>query len=101
MSQETLADKLGTSFQQLQKYENGTNRISAGRLHAIASALGATPGHFYEGLPDAPEEVETDLDVQKLLTIPGATDLLMTFSRCTGNAQRSLVNVAEAAATTA
>lgn len=40
ISQETLAKKLGISFQQVQKYENGTNRMSVGRAIAAAEALG-------------------------------------------------------------
>ncbi|HEY2070970.1 MAG TPA: helix-turn-helix transcriptional regulator [Rhizomicrobium sp.] len=47
MSQETLARKLGLSFQQVQKYEKGTNRISAGRLFTIAQTLGTPIGHFF------------------------------------------------------
>jgi transcriptional regulator with XRE-family HTH domain len=47
MSQETLARKLGLSFQQVQKYEKGTNRISAGRLFVIAQTLAAPIGHFF------------------------------------------------------
>lgn len=39
MSQETLGEKLGVSFQQVQKYEKGTNRVSANRLEQIAAAL--------------------------------------------------------------
>lgn len=40
MSQTTLADKLGLTFQQVQKYEKGTNRVGASRLQAVADALG-------------------------------------------------------------
>jgi len=49
MSQEALAEKLGITFQQLQKYEGGTNRISAGRLYELAVALETTILHFFEG----------------------------------------------------
>jgi transcriptional regulator with XRE-family HTH domain len=48
--QQALAAKLGISFQQLQKYENGTNRISAGRLFQLAIALETSIPYFYEGL---------------------------------------------------
>jgi transcriptional regulator with XRE-family HTH domain len=40
MSQTNLADRLGLTFQQVQKYEKGTNRIGAGRLHRISEILG-------------------------------------------------------------
>jgi transcriptional regulator with XRE-family HTH domain len=49
LSQEKLADGLGVTFQQVQKYENGTNRIGAGRLQRIAQLLGVEPGYFFRG----------------------------------------------------
>ena len=51
MSQEKLGDALGITFQQVQKYEKGTNRISASRLQQIASVLGVKISYFYEGAP--------------------------------------------------
>lgn len=50
VSQEHLAGMLGITFQQVQKYEKGTNRIAASRLFAIAAALDVTPATFIEGL---------------------------------------------------
>jgi transcriptional regulator with XRE-family HTH domain len=51
MSQSTLAEGLGLTFQQVQKYENAANRISASRLTQIAEILGVTPPYFFEGAP--------------------------------------------------
>ena len=48
-SQTQLADALGTSYQQIQKYEGGTNRVSAGRLNVLAQALRVTIDYFFEG----------------------------------------------------
>ena len=48
MSQTELADELGITFQQVQKYEKGTNRISSSRLHQIASILGVAASYFFE-----------------------------------------------------
>jgi len=50
MSQEHLADLLGLTFQQVQKYERGINRIAASRLTHIAAALEVPITHFFEGL---------------------------------------------------
>lgn len=50
LSQDALANQLGVKFQQVQKYENGTNRMSAGRLWQAARALGVGVGDFYDGL---------------------------------------------------
>ena len=51
MSQEKLGDKLGITFQQIQKYEKGTNRIGASRLQNIALVLSVPVGFFFEGAP--------------------------------------------------
>lgn len=56
LSQEKLAEAIGISLQQLQKYENGANRIGASRLYAIATVLDVPIGYFFTDLP------ETSLD---------------------------------------
>jgi transcriptional regulator with XRE-family HTH domain len=53
MSQEKLGDALGLTFQQVQKYEKGTNRISASRLQQCADILQVMPAFFFEGTPNA------------------------------------------------
>ena len=50
MSQEALGDKISLSFQQIQKYEKGINRISAARLYDLASILGVELSYFFEGM---------------------------------------------------
>src|SRR5215472_8542656 len=52
ISQERLADALGLTFQQVQKYERGANRISASKLYEIARFLSAPIAYFFEGLAD-------------------------------------------------
>ena len=51
MSQEKLGDALGLTFQQVQKYEKGTNRIGASRLQQIAHFLQVPVSFFFEGAP--------------------------------------------------
>jgi len=51
MSQERLGEALGVTFQQIQKYEKGTNRISMSRMQNIAQVLGAPIAYFLEGAP--------------------------------------------------
>ena len=51
MSQEKLGDSLGLTFQQVQKYEKGTNRIGASRLQQISQTLNVAPAFFFEGVP--------------------------------------------------
>lgn len=59
LSQEKLGDALGVTFQQVQKYEKGSNRISASRLQGIARLLDVPVAYFFEdapvGMPMAPE----------------------------------------------
>ncbi len=54
MSQEKLGDALGLTFQQVQKYEKGTNRIGASRLQQISGILQVPVAFFFEGAPDVP-----------------------------------------------
>jgi transcriptional regulator with XRE-family HTH domain len=61
LTQMQLADGLGLTFQQVQKYEKGTNRISARRLHRLSCILGVPVPFFFEGAPrelHLPELVE-------------------------------------------
>lgn len=53
LSQEKLGEKIGVTFQQVQKYEKGLNRIGASRLKTIADALGTDVSYFFDGRPDA------------------------------------------------
>src|SRR5580692_8901907 len=56
VSQEKLADALGLTFQQVQKYERGANRVSASKLYEIAAALKTPVAYFFEGLADPSRE---------------------------------------------
>jgi len=60
MSQERLGEQLGITFQQIQKYEKGTNRIGASRLQNIASVLSVPVAFFFEGAPGHPDGGGTD-----------------------------------------
>jgi transcriptional regulator with XRE-family HTH domain len=51
LTQKTIADALGVTFQQFQKYERSINRISAGALYPLALTLEVPVGYFFEGLP--------------------------------------------------
>jgi transcriptional regulator with XRE-family HTH domain len=54
MSQERLGNAIGLTFQQVQKYEKGTNRIGASRLQQIAQVLQVPVAFFFEGAPNPP-----------------------------------------------
>ena len=78
MSQHELGRQLGISFQQIQKYEGGTNRISASALFRLAQIFGVSPSHFYEGIGSAPVLQElsapTDLESSRLLVFAGTAE---------------------------
>jgi transcriptional regulator with XRE-family HTH domain len=61
MSQNTLAKQLGLTFQQVQKYERGSNRVSASKLYEIARVFSVPPADFFDGLPSTTSETTGDL----------------------------------------
>jgi transcriptional regulator with XRE-family HTH domain len=73
LTQDQLGESLGISYQQIQKYETGANRVSAGRLYLIATRLEVSPGWFFDPVKsDASSE-----DFEEL----GSSRLLMEFVR--------------------
>ena len=80
LSQEKLADKLGITFQQVQKYENGTNRVGASRLYDIASALGVAVDFFFEGVTGKTQKVaEAGPSIDTLLNSKETVELVKAF----------------------
>jgi transcriptional regulator with XRE-family HTH domain len=86
LSQDALAEKCGVTFQQVQKYENGANRISFSRLVQISAAV-------LDG-PDA--ATAQDLDLLTRVRIPGAVELLDTYARLPQAARTTLVGLVRA-----
>jgi len=83
MSQERLAELLGVTFQQVQKYEKGVNRIAASRLHDIAASLDMPVARFFEGLTAgrAAGVAETQKDyVDDVLATPEGAQLMQLFA---------------------
>lgn len=98
LSQEKLAELLGLSFQQVQKYERGLNRVGASRLFQLCNILRVEPSFFFDGLglepgpgvTEAPSDSET-LSTANLLATPGALELLADYSRLGSQAKRRKV----------
>ncbi|MBO6755694.1 MAG: helix-turn-helix transcriptional regulator [Roseibium sp.] len=100
MSQQKLADHLGITFQQVQKYERGANRIGASRLQHIATILKVRVAFLFDGAPGSPDEAAAEtvkMDTMALLAAPNAFDLLTAYTACTPETQRSLLKVTVAA----
>ena len=93
ISQEALAEKCGVSFQQIQKYENGANRISFSRLVQIARALQCRVVDLMDVL-DAPDgNNTTDLDILTRMRTPGALELLSAFELLSPETRSSLLGL--------
>ena len=96
MSQTELATSLGVTFQQVQKYEKGSNRIGASRLHAMAGVLRVPVNYFFPQPADGLDHAARPTEVLSLLGVPGALDLLRNFARINDrSAQRALCVMAK------
>jgi transcriptional regulator with XRE-family HTH domain len=105
MSQEKLGTALGLTFQQVQKYEKGTNRIGASRLQQIAGVLGVPVDFFFSGAPqlDAPSdgfaEPASPSYEADLLTADGLKLLRAFHAIKDQKVRRRLVDLAQALST--
>jgi transcriptional regulator with XRE-family HTH domain len=94
LTQTELADELGLTFQQVQKYEKGTNRVGSGRLLKIATFIGVPVTALFKGSDEM-----ADTDKQSIfdqLAKPHANRLLQAFARIDHNALRlSVVQLVE------
>ena len=80
MNQETLADRLGLTFQQVQKYEGGANRVSASRLSAMAEILGVPISYFFGDLrPDDTDVSPEDREWREHLQRPETIELIRMY----------------------
>ena len=92
MTQQQLAEKVGIKFQQIQKYETGTNRISASRMWDIAATMEVPVSFFFEGLDgQAPDTGEARGDI---LTDKEALELLRAYYAIPENQRRRLFDLA-------
>jgi transcriptional regulator with XRE-family HTH domain len=102
MSQTTLGDALGVTFQQVQKYEKGTNRISASRLQSISEILRVPVALFFEGLPhvlgqhDAQTDAPSPQYVADFLATSDGLQLTKAFTQIpNARLRRSIVKLVE------
>ncbi len=91
MSQDTLGKGLGLTFQQVQKYEKGTNRISASRLQQIAVIFGVPVTAMFETVPQNGEQQTEHQVIFSMMDTKGAHRLMRAFNSITGVAARKLV----------
>lgn len=99
LSQTELAQTCGVTFQQIQKYERGANRVSASKLYEIAQALDAPLDFFFEGLPDSRSDADQTFQclpeaVMGLASAPGGLLVAEAFVRAGSVGRAALVAVA-------
>jgi transcriptional regulator with XRE-family HTH domain len=98
LSQTALATQLGVTFQQVQKYEKGVNRVGAGRLTKIAEVLGIEVSTFFgaKEMGEAGEAKQGEASPLKLLTVSGAFRLLRAYGDIEdSNLRRAIVELVE------
>lgn len=79
VTQVQLADALGVTFQQIQKYEDGTNRLTSSKLLGIAQTLNAPLSSFFDGLAGFQDGHPENSKVSDFFDQPGAQDLMCAF----------------------
>lgn len=102
MSQEKLGDAIGLTFQQVQKYEKGTNRIGASRLQQISNILQVPVSFFFEGAPNMPGHRNVDGEapspayVSDFLATSDGLSLTKSFMKIkNGKMRRRIVDLVE------
>ncbi len=95
MTQKDLGDLLGLQFQQVQKYECSSSRVTASRLYLLASALKVPITYFFTDLPENPANGITDSDrarmaATEMLCEKETQDLLTAYAKLPENVRRKL-----------
>lgn len=102
MSQEKLGERLGITFQQVQKYEKGTNRIGTSRLHQIAKILGVAVSFFYDDMPGGETatgfgETGSPVYISEFMASPEGLALASAFMKVSDpKVRRRIVDLVEA-----
>ncbi|WP_269715623.1 helix-turn-helix domain-containing protein [Caulobacter sp. NIBR2454] len=98
ISQTQLAEGLSLTFQQVQKYERGVNRVSASKLYDMARTMGVPISYFFDGLPDPTAATPADITalddqqaVQAFLLTPEGLEIARAFPKISSAAVRRRV----------
>ena len=92
ISQPVLASTIGITFQQVQKYENGTNRVSASRLQQIADILKVSPSYFFPADTISGAQEETPVaELTRFLSDREGIDLNTAFVQITSQTLRARI----------
>lgn len=99
LGQKTLGETIGITFQQIQKYENGTNRVTSSRIMQIADVLKVPPTFFFEGVPrnktDPSQKTKAVDYVSDFVRSKDGLALLKAFMKVPKSVRRSIVEMVE------
>jgi len=100
LTQQKLASRVGTRFQQIQKYECGANRVTASKLHKIAVALNVPASYFFDGLEGAilPANPQAHADPDNIAHRAETRALVDAYSRLSERQRKALLDFAKASA---
>lgn len=103
LSQTALADKCGVSFQQIQKYERGINRVSGSRMYQLCQLLDVEPNYFFQGLesPEGSWTMEKSIEYQRrqlFLFSEGGNRMITAYLELPPEVRAETVHVIEAIA---
>lgn len=94
ISQERLAEAVGVTFQQIQKYEKGSNRVGGSRMQRIAEVLGTQVGFFFETV--TPEGNPQENEIIAFAGTSDGLELIRVFGKIESQkARRSIINIAQ------
>lgn len=101
MTQQELADAVGVRCQQIQKYECGSNRMSASRLHDLASALKVKASYFFDGMahsqtPPQESNIPKDLPPPEVIARNETLELIRVYYKLGERQRRGLLELAQA-----
>jgi len=95
LTQDELALAIGVTFQQVQKYERGANRVSASKLFASAQALGVPVASFFKDLEETGVDPSVLSEFGDFLALKGAADLVRAYRNLSADQRRVLVDMAQ------
>lgn len=99
LSQEKIGHAIGLTFQQVQKYEKGSNRIGSSRLMQIANALDVSPTYFFEGAPGSVSKAGSKSNspdyIAAFVSSKDGAALVRAFTKVPKELRRSIVNLVD------
>jgi transcriptional regulator with XRE-family HTH domain len=98
VTREKLAEIAGVTYQQIQKYETGANRLSAGKLVAMGEGLGVKPEYFFDGLPSADSADSMPSDIRDFMASRDGVAIMKAFQLLPASKRSAIMRLVQAIA---